>query len=276
MKQFSLTFLLTFLIGFISIAQKETPKPSHWTPKDIINTESLSGAAISPDNNMVVWSKRRAVKEKDKFVSNLYLTRLDIEKDGKFKTIRLTNADDSDFGAFFSGDGETIYFRSSRDKVNKLWSLSIYGGEPQKVHEFKNGISNTQWQNDSTLLFTSNDGKSLYEQKLKEKKDNVVVVEDEEHWTISKIYAFDVKKKKIKRITDNDFPINSYAVSKDGKYLAYSTTQSRHYSSDANPKPKHYLHNLETGTRTQILAEVHSPMLSNSRKTIRASILLLV
>ncbi len=240
-------------------AQKETPKPDRWTPKDIINTEYLGGATISPDNKMVLWSKRRAVKEKDRFVSDLYLTRLDMEKDGKYRTIRLTNSDENDFGGFFSPDSETIYFRSSRDKGKKLWSLSIFGGEPEEVHEFKNGISNTQWQNDSTLLFTATDGKSLYEQELKEKKDNVIVVEDEEHWTVSKLYAFDIKKKKIKRISNNDFPIRGYAVSKDGKYLAYSTTQSRHYSADANPKPKHYLHNLETGTRQQILADVHSP-----------------
>ncbi|MEL6717149.1 MAG: prolyl oligopeptidase family serine peptidase [Bacteroidota bacterium] len=259
MKQISLLLCLTFLTTLIAIAQKEIPKPDRWTPKDIINTEYLGSAVIAPNNEMVVWSKRRAVKDKDRFVSDLYLTRLDVEKDGKFKTIRLTNADESDFGAFFSADSETIYFRSSRDKGNKLWSLSIYGGEPQKVHEFKNGISNVQWQNDSIFFFTSNDGKSLYEQELKKKKDNVIVVEDEEHWTISKIYAFDTQNKKIKRITNNDFPVNSYAISKDGKYLAYSTTQSKHYSSDANPKPKHYLHNLETGTRTQILMDVHSP-----------------
>ncbi|MEM9850338.1 MAG: peptidase S9, partial [Bacteroidota bacterium] len=259
MKQISLVLIVMLLSICMVFAQKEDPKPDRWTPKDVIHTEYLSGAVISPDNKMVVWSKRRAVKEKDRFVSDLYLTRLDIEKNGKFKTLRLTNADENDYGAFFSPDSETIYFRSSREKGKKLWSLSIYGGAPQEIHEFKNGISRTQWQNDSTLLFTSNDGKSWYEQELKKKKDDVVIVEDEAHWTIAKIYAFDLKKKQIKRLTSNDFPINSYAVSKDGKYLAYSTTQSRHYAADANPKPKHYLHDLENGTRTQILADVHAP-----------------
>ena len=258
MKQIILT-IATCLLLLAANAQKESPKPDRWTPKDVIHTEYLGGATISPDNNMVVWTKRRALKEKDRFVSDLYVTRLDMEKDGKFRTIRLTNSDESDYGAFFSADSETIYFRSSRDKGNKLWALSIFGGEPEKVHEFKNGFSNPKWQNDSTLLFTANDGKSLYEQELKEKKDNVVVVEDEAHWTISKLYAFDVKKKKITRISDNSFPIMSYAVSKDGKYVAYSTVQSRDYSADANPKPKHYLHNMEAGTRQQILQEVHSP-----------------
>lgn len=259
MKQLILTLALVLVVSLILTAQKEEIKPDRWTPKDVIHTEYLGSPVFSFDNQMVVWSKRRAVKKKDRFVSDLYLTRLDLEKDGKYKTIRLTNSDENDFGAFFSRDNETIYFRSSRDKGDKLWSLSIYGGEPQKVHEFKNGISNVQWQNDSMFLFTANDGKSWYEQELKEKKDNVLVVEDEEHWTITKIYAFDLKQKKIKRLTENAFPIRSYAVSKDEQYLVYSTTQSRHYAADANPKPKHYLQNLTTGERQQILANVHSP-----------------
>ena len=116
MKKILFTFLILLFISNI-IAQEE--KPDRWTAKDIINTEYMRGVVISPDNKMLVWTKRRAVKKKDKFVSDLYLTRLDIEKDGKFKTIRLTNSDENDFGAFFSRDSETIYFRSSRDKGKK-------------------------------------------------------------------------------------------------------------------------------------------------------------
>ncbi|MEM1327725.1 MAG: prolyl oligopeptidase family serine peptidase [Bacteroidota bacterium] len=253
------TLLLAFFFLFSDFLFAQKDDPTRWTPKDVINTEYLSGATFSPDGNMLIWSKRRAVKEKDRFVADLYLTRLTVKEDDKFKTVRLTNSDENDYGAFFSRDGETIYFRSSRDKGNKLWSMSIYGGEPIKVHEFKNGFSRPQWQNDSTILFTSNDGKTWYEQELKKKKDNVIVVEDEEHWTVSKIYAFDVKTKKITRISDNTFPVNSYAVSKDGKHLVYSTTQSRHYTSDGNPKPKHYLQNLETGEMKQILQDLHQP-----------------
>jgi dipeptidyl aminopeptidase/acylaminoacyl peptidase len=249
--------LLSFFLSSTLFAQKEDP--TRWTPKDVIHTEYLQGAEFSPDGNMLIWSKRRAVKDKDKFVADLYLTRLNVQEDGKFKTVRLTNSDENDYGAFFSRDGETIYFQSSRDEGNKLWSLSIYGGEPVKVQEFKNGFSRPEWQNDSLLLFTATDGKTWYDQELKKKKDNVIVVEDEEHWNVSKIYAFDTKQKSTRRISDNTFPVNSYAVSKDGKQLVYSTTQSRHYASDGNPKPKHYLHNLETGETKQILQDLHQP-----------------
>ncbi|MEM9680023.1 MAG: peptidase S9, partial [Bacteroidota bacterium] len=115
--------------------------PTRWTPEDIINTEYMGSVSISPDNSMVVWTKRKAVKKKDRFVSDIYLTRLDMKKDDLFRTIQLTNGEDSDYSPIFSRDGEYIYFLSGRDKGNKLWKLSIYGGDAQKVHEFKNGIS---------------------------------------------------------------------------------------------------------------------------------------
>lgn len=233
--------------------------PSRWTPEDIINTEFLGGPSFSPNNQMVVWSKRRGVKEKDRFVSDLYLTRLDLTKDGTFRTFQLTNQDENDSSPIFSKDGETIYFLSSREKGKKLWSMSIFGGEPKKVHEFKNGISGLQWINENTLAFISNDGKTLYDSEKEKLKDNTVVVEDSVHWTKRRLYAFDLKEKSIKRLTDDDYPIASYQLSHDGKWVVYRLTLSRHYASDGHPKPKIYVKNLESGDTKEILSGLQTP-----------------
>lgn len=244
------------LLGINTQAQNKADK---WTPKDIINTQFLRGAEFSPDNNMVVWGKRKAVTKKDRFVSDLYVTRLDLEKEGKFRSFQFTNTTDSDYSTFFSKDGEWLYFLSSRKGGKTLWRLSMYGGEPQKVHEFKNGISSPTLIDETTVMFRSNEGKSLYEKELAKKKDNVLVVEDSLHWRISRLYTFDLKTKEIKRITDNEHPVSSYSVSKDGKWLAMSLTMSLHYGVDGKPSPTHYLQNLETGEKKQILAKYQTP-----------------
>jgi dipeptidyl aminopeptidase/acylaminoacyl peptidase len=232
---------------------QEKNDPSRWTPTDIINTESMRSVSISPDNSMVVWTKRKAEKEKDRFVSDIYLTRLDIIKDDTYKTIQLTNGKDNDYNPIFSKDGEFIYFLSTRDKSKKLWKLSIYGGEAQEVKEFKNGISNLQWKDTTTLLFQSNDGKTLYEQKAEEKKDNVIVVEDSINWKPNHVYAFDLKEKSTKRLTKNKKPLTNYKVSKDGKWLIYGEQRSRSYNADAQLDPFQYIKNLETGDTQKIL-----------------------
>jgi Tol biopolymer transport system component len=201
------------LVCFNLTYAQDKNDPSRWTPKDIINTESMRSVSISPDNSMVIWTKRKGVKEKDLFVSDIYLTRLDIIEDDTYKTIQLTNGKDNDYNPIFSKDGEYIYFLSSRDKIN------IFGGEAEEVKEFKNGISNLQWKDDNTLLFQSNDGKTLYEQNAEAKKDNVIVVEDSLNWKPNHVYAFDTKAKSTKRLTNNKKPLTSYTISKDGKWL---------------------------------------------------------
>ncbi|WP_245576509.1 S9 family peptidase [Flexithrix dorotheae] len=250
---------LMLIITLAGLSAQEKKDPKKWTPEDIINTEYVSSVSFSPDHSMVVWTKRKGVKEKDKFVSDIYLTRLDLVKDDKFRTFQLTNGKENDYAPFFSKDGEDIYFLSSREEGKKLWKMSIYGGEPKEVHEFKNGISSPEWLNDSTLIFSSNDGKTLVDQKIKEQKDNTVVVEDSVNWTISKLYAFDIKEETIRRVTENDRPVSSYAVSKDGKWLVFNTTLSKHYGADAHPARKCYLQNVSTGEITEILKGLQTP-----------------
>jgi len=251
-------FIITFL-SFLPFAQAQDKNKTEWQPADIINTERIGSPTFSPDGQMIVWTKRRASKEKDRFVNDLYLTRLNKMKDGMPFTVQLTRTDDSDYSPMFAADGETIYFLSSREEGDKLWALSIYGGEAEEIHEFKNGISDIKWLNDSTLTFTADEGKTLYDQQMKEKKDNTVVVEDSVHWNKDRVFAFDIENKSIKRLTDDDYPVGSYAVSQDGKWLAVRLTMSRHYAADANPDPTFWLYNLETGEKQEIMKGLQTP-----------------
>ena len=251
-------FLLITIICF-TLSLNAQNDPSHWTPKDIITTEYVRSTTISPNNEMVAWTKRRPVKKKDKFINDIYLTRLDLEKDGQFRTFRMTSSDENDYAPFFSRDNEYMYFLSSRDKAKKLWRMSIYGGEAEKVYEFKNGISNIQWLSDSTFAFTSKEGKTLYEQQLEEEKDNVQVIEDSVHWKARRLYQFDVKQKNITRLTDNKYPLSTYTVSQDGQWVVYRLTLSPHYSADAQPDPRYYLKNLSTGATQEILQGLQTP-----------------
>ena len=258
-----LKFLVTSIILLVVttvFSQNKKTDPTRWTPEDIINTESMGSVSFSPNNTMVVWTKRKGVKAKDRFVTDIYLTRLDIKKDGKFRTFQLTNGDDSDYSPMFSKDGENIYFLSSRDKGNKLWKMSIYGGEPSKVKEFKNGISGLSWKDKNTLIFQSHDGKTLYEQELAKKKDNVIVVEDSLHWRPNHVYSFNLKTKATKRLTNNKKPLSGYTISKDGKWLFYSVQRSRSYAADSSHDPYHYIMNIETGKVTKIETNLGFPM----------------
>lgn len=228
-----------------------------WTPEDIINTKYLSAPSFSPSGKMVVWSQRKGLEKEDKFVNDLYLARLNLKNEGKIRTFQITRSEDSDHSALFSRDNEFLYFLSSRDKGKKLWRLNLYGGEPEEVNEFEQGISSISWTDDKTLFFVSNEGKTLYD--IEYEKDNTQIIEDTAHWKPSRIYAFDVEKKEIKRITDNNYQVSSYDVSKNGRYLVYRLNMSPDFNVDGNPKPKYYLKNLDTGEEQEILEGLQSP-----------------
>ena len=249
-----ISVLLLFLC-FILSSSLTYGQSDKWTVEDVINQQSASDVTFSPDGNAVVWVKSEPNRDKDREQRDLYLTRLDVREDNEYKTVQLTRGEESDYSPFFSKDGETIYFLSSRKEGKKLWAMSTYGGEPYEVHEFETGISDVQWLTDKKFAFKSTEGKTLYEQKLEEQKDNTIVVEDTAHFKASRVYSFDLESKNIQRLTDNDFPVNEYEVSKNGQWLVSSHIMSPDYQADANPKPNYYLWNLEDGSRQQIFED---------------------
>lgn len=251
MRHFIFLILSSCSISFLI----SSPKDSTWTVDDVLNQTIIRSPVFSENGNSVAWTKSRPSKKKDRFVSDLYLTRLNREKDGEYQVVQLTRTEDSDRSPLFSADGETLYFLSNRKKGNHLWAISLLGGEAYSVDSFPQGISNLSWQNEKNLLYVASEGKSLYEQELKKKKDNVVVVEDQEHFKATRVFAFNVETKERKRLTDNRYPIRSYSISKDGNWLVTSHTLSPHYASDGKPAPTYYLWDLVSGQKTQILEE---------------------
>jgi len=250
MKMKTILYALLLIWG-VSYAQDQG-----WKTEDVVNQERVSDVDIAPGGKAVVWVKSRPDKKQDKFVSDLWLTLLDQkDKKGNPRQIQLTRGKESDRSPLFSADGETIYFLSSRAKGKAIWAMSTFGGEPYAVDSFETSISDLKWLNDSTLTFTAEEGKTLYELENEKKKDNTVVVEDEEHFKASRVFAFHVKDKTTRRLTHNEFPVSEYAVSKDGKWIVTRHTMSPHYGVDGNPDPTYYLWNLEAKTSTQILKE---------------------
>ena len=68
-------FVTGIFVLFITISFSQVKKndPSRWTPEDVISREAMGSVSFSPNSNMVVWTKRKAVKSKDRTVSDIYL-----------------------------------------------------------------------------------------------------------------------------------------------------------------------------------------------------------
>lgn len=250
---------------------REQPDDDYWTPADIVRQESASQLTFSPDGTMVAWVKSRNSTEKDRNVTDLYLTRLDQKNEddtgtssddnnsSPYLTIQLTRSEESDRNPVFSRDGRLLYFLSSREDGKTLWAMNLYGGEPYEVHAFDEGLRSIQILDDGTLLFVSAEGDLLIEAERKERKDNTRVIEDTVTFKPSRLFSFDPDSKRIRRLTDNQHPISTYAASDDGRWAVTGHTRSPHYGADAQPPPSYYFWDLESGRRIRILQGLQTP-----------------
>ncbi len=249
--------MVLLLLSLAGYSQKQGANLTGWSPDDIVNQEHINHMMFSPDASMVVWEKKRPSKEKDKFVSDLYLSRLQSLKEGEYSTVQLTRNEENDHSPLFSADGEQIFFLSSRDEGKKIWAMNIWGGEAYALDSFSTAISQLKRLGDHSLVFLAEEGKTLHEQLLEKKKDDVMVIEDTAHFKANRIFAYDIKKKQARRLTDNKHPVNEYAVSKDGRWLVSSHQGSPHYGVDAQPKNKVYLWDLTSGEKKEILGNTY-------------------
>lgn len=227
--------LIASLATFPAAGQKS--ERQQWDVQDVIHQEALGEALFSPDGKSIAWTRRVPSAEKDRFVSQLWLTRLDGPAGKPYRSLRLTQGDDINSSPRFSPDGETLYFLSSRGSGKQLLSLSLLGGEAQAVDSFPGGISSLEWLNDSTFLYLSEESPSLAELQAEKRKDNTAVIEDSTQFKPRRVFAYDLRQKTSRRLTPVRFPVEEFAASKNGEWLLTKHIRSPHYEADGKPEP---------------------------------------
>ncbi len=253
-----LYLLLTLVLTVSSLHAQSTT----WTIDDVLNQESLSQVAISPDGKKIVWVKRYPDKKADRMLSDIYLTLLEEKgKDGLPETLRLTYTGDNS-SPLWSPDGRWIAFASSRPikeggkeekKGRQIWLLDTRGGEPHVLTRLENGFNRFRWLDNETLLFTAREKKTTYEKQLEKKKDDAHVVEDSTLFWAVRLFTLNVRSRKIKRLTTNDYRITEFAPDPQGRYVVYSL-QTSPITADARHQPLQYLLDLQSGKTQEIFA----------------------
>src|ERR1700685_2918617 len=238
-------------------SQPDAAKKNRWTAEDVVYQETAGQFRISPDGKFAVWIKGTADKEKDLFVSNLYLSNLN---DGK--EVQLTRGTDEVSHPRWSPSGETIAYLSTHALLKpkpdlaptQLWLMNAAGGEPWAGTEFERGIRQFEWLDNDTIIFSAGEGPTLYERQTKERKDDSNVVDDTAHSAPLRLYKFSVKDRKVTRLTDNDDWILSFELSHDKKHAVAVARRELSFAWDQKIPPATYLIDLTTGARTQVFA----------------------
>jgi dipeptidyl aminopeptidase/acylaminoacyl peptidase len=237
---------------------KPAPQKEPWRPEDFIYSEVVGQYRISPDAKWLVWVKSSGDKDKDARISNLFSSSLTESRE-----IQLTRGSDMNSQPSWSPDSESVAFLSNRARPKpkpdtdptQIWVINAHGGEPWLLTELAHAPREIHWLDKDIVVYSAPEDPALYEQELKKKKDDSEVVDDADHEPPVRLYKISVKDKKITRLTTNMDWIQSFAVSRDAKYVVASHAKSLHYTFDQKVRPVVILHDLVSGQEKPIFAD---------------------
>ena len=205
------------LISMVSLASSETKRAM--TIVDLINVPSLGDPRLSPDGGQLLYTLSEPDWGKNERIRHIWR----INSDGS-NPIKMTNGENGESSPRWSPNGSLIAFITERgetdDANNQIFIISNHGGEAEPLTEHETGVSNIQWSPDSKFIyFLANDAKSDEDKEREKAKDDVFAFD--ENYQQRHLWKISVDSKGSSRITEGDFSITNYKLSRDGTKFAH-------------------------------------------------------
>jgi dipeptidyl aminopeptidase/acylaminoacyl peptidase len=214
---------LTSLFLVICIAAQ-----TNWSPEQCLKIKNITAVVPSPDASKVLYTVREAVMTDDRseYINQVWLCNAD-----GTNSIQLTKGDKNSSNPKWSPDGKWIAFTSSRDSKTNLYMLPVGGGESEKLTDVKTSVGNYDWSHDGKMIaFTMIDGAVDKEEKDKKSKNDWYYMD--EAIKQNRLYVLWLNQKDTggkylqKNLTKENYNINAFDWSADGKSIAYSHGKS--------------------------------------------------
>ena len=205
------------LLLIVSMASSETKKAM--TIVDLINVPSLGDPQLSPDGSQLLYTLSEPDWEKNKRIRHIWR----INSDGS-NSIKMTNGENGESSPRWSPNGSVIAFIAERgesdDANNQIFVISNHGGEAEPLTNHETGVSNIQWSLDGKFIyFLASDAKSDEEKERGKTKDDVYAFD--ENYQQRHLWKISVDSKESSRITEGDFSVTNYKLSRDGTKFAH-------------------------------------------------------
>ena len=218
----SLFVLVSFLLVIYTSAQ------TNWSPEQCLKIKNITVVQPSPDGQKVLYTVREAVMTDDR---SEYINQVWLCNSNGSNAIQLTKGDKNSSNPKWSPDGNWIAFTSSRDSKTNLYMLPVGGGESEKLTDVKTSVGNYEWSRDGKMIaFAMMDAAVDKEEKDKKAKNDWYYMDEEIKQ--NRLYVLLLDKKDTagkyvqKKITTENYNINAFDWSADGKSIAYSYGKS--------------------------------------------------
>ncbi len=214
MKRF--IFVFSLLLSFLPVFSEKRGME----PEDILNIKAISDLAISPDEKAILFTVTECNLKENEYNTDIWILNL---KDGKY--FKLTQSQKHDRRPRWSPDGKFIAFISNRDGKNQIHLMRTDLGEPWKLTDSPTGVDSFEWTPDSKfIVYIMRDPRTDEEEKrIKEKDDAYSLFKNLKN---SHLWKISIDGKENKKLTDGNFHVSSFTISKDGKDIIYFSPPS--------------------------------------------------
>ncbi len=215
--------LLPLTISLMSVAFCVTAqeKPG-MTAIDMLNVPGLSDPQLSPDGSALAYVFGESDWEANKRINHIWMKRL---PDGE--AFQMTFGEEGETSPRWSPDSSHIAFLTERedDERNQIYVISANGGEARVLTDLDTAPGSLSWAPDGeSIYFLANIPKTEEEKKKDELKDDVFAFDND--WKHRHLWQVTIADGTVTQVTEGDFSINSYDVSRDGETLVIQRAPS--------------------------------------------------
>ncbi len=182
---------------------------------DFLNIPGVSSPALAPDGTELVYLFSESDWEANRQVPHLWRVNLNGEDPRQ-----ITYGEKGESSPAWSPDGTHISFLAQRgdSKGNQIFLMRADGGEGRQLSDHKTGVSSYEWSPDGQYIyFLASDTLSSEKEAALKKKNDVYAYD--ENYTQRHLWRMEVAGGKEERLTEGDFSIANYNLSRDGKKM---------------------------------------------------------
>jgi len=186
---------------------------------DVINVPQISDPQLSPDGRQIVFVQSEADWKANRRIGHIWK----VNADGS-GSVQMTSGADGENSPRWSPDGKTIAFIAKRgtepEAVNQILLISTMGGEARPLTNHATAVSNISWSPDGTSIYFRAPDPKTEDQKAREKLKDDVFMYDEDYQQ-QHLWSVTVSNKSERRITQGDYSVIAYELSRDGRKIAF-------------------------------------------------------
>ncbi|MGM0670190.1 MAG: S9 family peptidase, partial [Gemmatimonadota bacterium] len=189
---------------------------------DLIDVPSVGDPQLSPDGSRVVYVRSEADWEENGTIGHLYL----VNADGS-GTTQLTFGQEGQSSPRWAPGGEHIAFLARRgdQEATQIHLLPTAGGEARPLTDHETAVGSIQWSPDGTFIyFLAEEPLTEEEKRKKELGDDVYAFD--ENYQQSHMWKVELETGEESRVTEGDFSVWDYALSRDGSMVALTRAPS--------------------------------------------------